>query len=378
MLLGKQLQVIVFKVNNEVFEQVGVVNTFTSMSWQTTYRGYGEFKLTCPVTDEAKELIVEGNWIWCDGYKNAGIIETVHAEDNDEGVFTYEVSGFTLEFLLTNRIVWGTYNALNKDVSTIAMEVVDSSCINPSDIARKYKWLSLGKDAKLGGKITKQQTGDDVYSVLDEMLADVGLGFSIDFLPVERKLEFNVTSGVDRSVNQSLVEVVVLSTDMEDVLTSAYESSIQDEKTIAFVQAEDSGENRKSTTAGDKSKTGFDRKELYVDARDLQSSSMTGGREMTENEYIEAMKQRGLEKLSEYVKFQSFEASIRVFGDTQYTFGKDYFVGDKITMQDTRLGVQVDAVISKVEEDFEDTYDLSLTVGFSNLTILQKIDRTSR
>lgn len=377
MLLGKQLQVIVFKVDNNVFEQVGVVNAFTSMSWPTTYRGYGEFKFVCPVTDETKKLIVEGNWIWCDGYKNAGIIETVHAENDDDGVFTYEASGFTLEFLLTNRIVWGMYNASNKDVSTIAMEIVNSSCVNPSDAARKYKWLSLGKDAKLGGKITKQQTGDDVYSVLDEMLADVGLGFSIDFFPAEKKLEFNVISGVDRSINQSSVEVIMLSTDMEDVLTSAYESSIQDEKTIAFVQAEDSGKNRKSTTAGDKSKTGFDRKELYVDARDIRSST-AGGQTMTENEYVKAMEQRGLEKLSEYVKSQSFEASIRVFGDTQYTFGKDYFVGDKITMQDTRLGVQVDAIISEAEEDFEGTYDLSLTVGFSNLTILQKIDRMSR
>lgn len=377
MLLGKQLQVIVFKVDNNVFEQVGVVNAFTSMSWPTTYRGYGEFKFACPVTDETKKLIVEGNWIWCDGYKNAGIIETVHAENDDDGVFTYEVSGFTLEFLLTNRIVWGMYNASNKDVSTIAMEIVNSSCVNPSDAVRKYKWLSLGKDAKLGGKITKQQTGDDVYSVLDEMLADVGLGFSIDFFPAEKKLEFNVISGIDRSINQSSVEVIMLSTDMEDVLTSAYDSSIQDEKTIAFVQAEDSGKNRKSTTTGDESKTGFDRKELYVDARDIRSST-TGGQTMTDNEYVEAMKQRGLEKLSGYVKSQSFEASIRVFGDTQYTFGKDYFVGDKITMQDTRLGVQVDAIISEAEEDFEDTYGLSLTVGFSNLTILQKIDRTSR
>nr|DAZ27109.1 MAG TPA: hypothetical protein [Caudoviricetes sp.] len=378
MLLGKQLQIIVFKVDNEAFEQVGVVSTFTSLSWPTTYRGYGEFKLTCPVTDETKELIVEGNLIWCDGYKNAGIIETVHAEDNDEGVFMYDVSGFTLEFLLTNRVVWGTYYAFNEYVSTIAMEIVNSSCINPSDIARKYKWLSLGEDAKLGGKITKQQTGNDIYSILDEMLADVGLGFSIDFLPVERKLEFNVTSGVDRSVNQSLVEVVVLSTDMEDILDSAYELSIQDEKTIAFVQAENSGENRKSTTAGDESKTGFDRKELYVDARDLQSSSATGGQKMTDAEYVEAMKQRGLEKLSKYVKSKSFDLSIRVFGDTQYVFGKDYFVGDKITIQDIRLGVQVDAIISKIEEDFENTYDLSMTVGFSNLTILQKIDRISR
>ena len=144
------------------------------------------------------------------------------------------------------------------------------------------------------------------------------------------------------------------------------------------MQAEDSGENRKSTIAGDEAKTGFDRKELYVDARDIQSSPEAGGQAMTDDEYVKAMKQRGLEKLSEYARSQSFEASIRVFGDTQYTFGEDYFVGDKITMQDMRLGIQADAVISKAEEDFEDTYDLSLTVGFSNLTILQKIDRISR
>ena len=376
MLLGKQLQIIVFNVDNDHFEQIGTVNNFTSMVWPTTFRGYGEFKLTCPVNDETKELMVEGNWIWCDGYNNAGIIETVNAENDDDGVFMFEVSGFTLEFLLTNRIIWGTYNAKNKDVSTVAMELVDQTCINPKDSNRKYNYLINDLDPHIGGKITKQQTGDDVYSILDEMLADVELGFTIDFQPVDKALKFNVLQGVDRSASQSVIEVVILSTDMEDVLSSAYESSIQDEKTIAFVQAEDSGSNRKSTTAGDTSKTGFDRKELYVDARDIQSSS--GDDKMTDAEYIEAMKQRGLEKLAEYTKSQSFEASIRVFGETQYEFGKDYFVGDKITIQDTRLGVQVDAVVSEAEEEFEDTYGLTLTIGYSNLTILQKISRTSK
>lgn len=374
---SKQLQIVVFKVDNETFEQVGLVNQFTSFMWPTTFRGYGQFNLTCPVNDEIRELMKEGYWIWCDGSKQAGIIETVRAENDDDGMFMYEVSGFTLEYLLTTRIVWGTYNANNINVSTAARQIVDQAFINPSDSNRKLSYLQLGEDPVAGGKITKQQTGSEVYSVLDEMLSDVGLGFNIVFDPTKQLLTFDIMQGVDRSISQNVNDIVVLSTDMEDILTSAYEVSIQDEKTIAFVQGEDSGSNRKSATAGDEKKVGFDRKEMYVDARDIQSDS-TSGASMTDSEYIKAMKQRGLEKLSDFVRTESFESSIRVFGGTQYKFGVDYFVGDTVTMQDTRLGVQVDAVISEAEEDYDDSYALNLTVGYSNLTVLQKIQRGNK
>lgn len=374
---SKQLQIVVFKVDNETFEQVGLVNQFTSFMWPTTFRGYGQFNLTCPVNDEMRELMKEGYWIWCDGSKQAGIIETVRAENDDDGMFMYEVSGFTLEYLLTTRIVWGTYNANNIDVSTAACQIVDQAFINPSDSNRKLSYLQLGEDPVAGGKITKQQTGSEVYSVLDEMLSDVGLGFNIVFDPTKQLLTFDIMQGVDRSISQNVNDIVVLSTDMEDILTSAYEVSIQDEKTIAFVQGEDSGSNRKSATAGDEKKVGFDRKEMYVDARDLQSDS-TSGASMTDSEYIKAMKQRGLEKLSDFVRTESFESSLRVFSGTQYKFGVDYFVGDTVTMQDTRLGVQVDAVISEAEEDYDDSYALNLTVGYSNLTVLQKIQRGNK
>lgn len=374
---GKRLQIIVFKVDNETFEQVGTVNKFTSFVWPTTFRGYGQFNLTCPVNDEMRELMKEGYFIWCDGGKQAGIIETVRAENDDDGVFMYEVSGFTLEYLLTTRIVWGTYNANDIDVSTAARQIVDQTCIDPSDSKRKFSYLKLGEDPVAGGKITKQQTGSEVYSVLDEMLSDVGLGFDIAFDPIEQSLTFNVTQGVDRSASQDVNDVIVLSTDMEDILTSAYEVSIQDEKTIALVQGEDQESSRKSASAGDETKAGFDRKELYVDARDLRSKNRSGTL-MTDDEYIEAMKQRGIEKLSDFVRTESFEASLRVFGDTQYELGVDYFVGDKVTMQDERLGVQVDAVVSEAEEDYDDSYALTLTVGYSNLTVLQKIQRGNK
>lgn len=374
---SKQLQIVVFKVDNETFEQVGLVNQFTSFMWPTTFRGYGQFNLTCPVNDEMRELMKEGYWIWCDGSKQAGIIETVRAENDDDGTFMYEVSGFTLEYLLTTRIVWGTYNANNIYVSTAARQIVDQAFIDPSDSNRKLSYLQLGEDPVAGGKITKQQTGSEVYSVLDEMLSDVGLGFNIVFDPTKQLLTFDIMQGVDRSTSQNVNDIVVLSTDMEDILTSAYEVSIQDEKTIAFVQGEDSGSNRKSATAGDEKKVGFDRKEMYVDARDLQSDS-TSGSPMTDSEYTKAMKQRGLEKLSDFVRTESFESSIRVFSGTQYKFGVDYFVGDTVTMQDARLGVQVDAVISEAEEDYDDSYALNLTVGYSNLTVLQKIQRGNK
>ena len=155
----------------------------------------------------------------------------------------------------------------------------------------------------------------------------------------------------------------------------------EDVKNVAFVQGEDSGENRKSVVTGDNTKIGFERKELYVDARDLQSEievEKDGDTEhvvLTEEEYNATLTQRGNEKLSENVKTETFESKIRQFGDIQYQFGVDYEKGDKITVVDWELGISVSARITNVEEDFSDEYSLVLTFGYSFPTLLRRVKR---
>lgn len=373
MLLEKQIRILVFKIDNTTFENIGEINQFDSLIWPDKFNGYASFELWAPITDENSEYLKQGNVLWCGG-DNAAVIEIIKSSVDDDGIKTFNVKGRTLEVLLTTRIIWGTYVASNQYASDIMYNIVDKNCISTSS-NRKIPYLECSEDdTQCGNIITIQKTGGEVYETLSSIASDSDIGFNILFRPREKRLIFEVVSGADRT--ETSLYPIVFSTDLEDILTSSYYTNNQDKKTVALVMGEDKGTNRKKEISGISSGSGFDRRELYVDARDVQSeirnddgSSST----MTDEEYKKALIMRGDEKLALCKTTETFEAKIRVFGESQYEFGKDYYKGDKVTVIDKQLNVSVSARITEVEEDFGDKYELLLTFGYSYPTIMQKV-----
>lgn len=375
MLLEKQIQILVFEVNDTTFDSIGEVNQYESLIWPDKFNGFGIFELWAPITDENSQYFKKGNILWCGG-DNAAVVEIVKSEIDENGTKTYNVKGRTLEMLLTTRIIWGTYNAVNKYASTAMYEIVNQSCVNPSNANRKIPYLKLAEDLKFGGKITYQKTGGEVYDSLSTIASTYDLGFSVLFKPKTKELIFEVVEGADRTVEQRTNDPVEFSTELEDLLSSSYYTNDQDVKNVAFVQGEGSGSLRKSVTSGEADSKGFGRRELYVDARDLQSTSVDENGEeqnLSPAEYTQVLTQRGDDKLSECKTTETFEAQIRVFGDVQYEFGVDYKKGDKVTVRDEQLNVVVSARITEVQEEFDDEYALVLTFGYSYPTIMQKV-----
>lgn len=375
MLLEKQIQILVFEVNDTTFDSIGEVNQYESLIWPDKFNGFGTFELWAPITDENSQYFKKGNILWCGG-DNAAVVEIVKSEIDENGTKTYNVKGRTLEMLLTTRIIWGTYNAVNKDASTAMYEIVNQNCVNPSNANRKIPYLKLAEDLKFGGKITYQKTGGEVYDSLSTIASTYDLGFNVLFRPKTKELIFEVVEGVDRTVEQSTNDPVEFSTELEDLLSSSYYTNDQDVKNVAFVQGEGSGSSRKSVISGEADSKGFGRRELYVDARDLQSTSVDENGEeqnLSPAEYTQVLTQRGDDKLSECKTTETFEAQIRVFGDVQYEFGVDYKKGDKVTVRDEQLNVVVSARITEVQEEFDDEYALVLTFGYSYPTIMQKV-----
>lgn len=375
MSLKKQIQILVFKVDNSTFENIGEVNQYNSLIWPDKFNGYASFELWAPITEENSEYFKKGNILWCGG-DNAAVVEIVKSTIDDKGTKTFNVKGRTLEMILTTRIIWGTYNASNKYASTIMYEIVNQNCVNPTNASRKIPYLECAEDKQLGGKMSIQKTGGEVYDALTTIASNKDLGFNVLFRPKEKKLIFEVVAGVDRTIEQNEVDPVEFSTDLEDILSSSYYTNNQDEKNVAFIQGEGDGTSRISQISGNNELEGFNRKELYVDARDIQSefANENGATTtLTPEEYDAALVNRGNDKLAECKTIETFEAQIRVFGDIQYEFGKDYQKGDKVTVRDKQLGVVVSARITEVEEDFDDEYALVLTFGYSYPTLMQKV-----
>ena len=210
--------------------------------------------------------------LWCGG-DNAAVVEIVKSSVDEKGVKTYNVKGRTLEMYLTTRTIWGTYNATNKQASTVMYEIVNQNCVNPTDTKRKIPFLELANDDIFGDVITCQRTGGDFYDILTSIANNASIGFSVLFRPREKKLIFKVVQGVDRTVEQTVNNPVEFSTDLEDILSSSYYSNDQDVKSVALVMGEGEGASRKKQISGDNTISLFERRELFVDARDLQSES---------------------------------------------------------------------------------------------------------
>lgn len=120
--------------------------------------------------------------------------------------------------------------------------------------------------------------------------------------------------------------------------------------------------------------TGYDRRELFVDARDLQSDADPEN-PLTPEEYLSVLQNRGREKLGEHQRVEAFEAVVRTVNPT-YAYGEDFQLGDTITVTDERLGVSVDAAVSGASRSAgRDGEGLDLTLGYALPTLRDILNR---
>ena len=120
--------------------------------------------------------------------------------------------------------------------------------------------------------------------------------------------------------------------------------------------------------------SGLNRREIYIDARDLQSDS-DPDKPLTPEQYSAVLTARGKEKLTENQLVQAFSTEVRTYNPT-YVYGEDFFLGDTITVIDERLGVTVDAVVQGVQRSVSKAGEgLSLMLGYGQPTVFDILKR---
>lgn len=119
---------------------------------------------------------------------------------------------------------------------------------------------------------------------------------------------------------------------------------------------------------------GLSRRELFIDARDLQSDA-DPDKPLSPEEYAALLAARGDQKLAENQLVRSFSAAVRTY-DPTYSYGGDFQLGDTITVTDERLGVTVDAVVSGVGRSVgAQGESLTLTFGYGQPTAYDILHR---
>ena len=314
----------------------GVSENQTSVIWTRKYFEAGEFEIHVPITVENVKLYKLSNIVWLQGAVEAGIIEDLQYEET-ENSNEITAKGRFLESYLDRRIINPTVNFEGKT------EVAMRQLLN--DLAIPFPYVELGELKGYDEEVNFQVTWKELLDVETRLAKASNLGFRLrpDF--TARKLYFEVYKGLDRTRSQHDRSFAEFSDDYDNINSAIYTLNDQLEKTIAYVAGEGEGSSRVVVEVGDTTGVGYERRELYVDARDISSTDLTA------SQYEAALIQRGIEKLNENIFSSCLECSTLPMGNFNYKV--NYDLGDIVTTKKTNWNVGQDLRITEIQEIYE-------------------------
>lgn len=316
-------------VYSKDYERIGFIESYSYLSWVRRYSAVGEFELKC--APENLPLLSLGNVIAKSKDDEAGIIETLLVESVEKELIT--VRGRFLPVLLESRIIWDTEN-LNGDIGGCIGQLINNHAVNPTDTGRAIPNLSY-KGIVTGKTIQTQISFKNLLETVTGICSETGVGIK------------SVLTGNGTSVSLYLgrEQPFVFSKEFENLLSQNYTDSIKDFTNIAKVAGEGEGADRQTVVVGDA--TGLNRKEIFVDARDLASSEYED-----EEKYLKALELRGNEKLYEKRRRESFDAVANT--NSNLTYRKDFDLGDIVTVKSGLLGISKRLRITEITETYDE------------------------
>lgn len=313
----------------------GIIENQRSLLWNRQYNETGDFELHCPVTPYNIGLLQMGNLVWKKGSADAGIIESRHIEE-DADTNEIIISGRFLTAYMDRRLVRPTYNFSGR--AEVAMRTILTNAV-------AIPHVQLGTLQGYTDGIEFQATYKKLLSIEQKIAKQVQFGFRFrpDF--TNKTITFEVYKGLDRSMGQSDRARVIFSEDFRNLNKATFEENDQVYSNVCYVGGKGEGEGRIYVAVGDTASTGLERREIFVNGSDVSDENLT------ENEYLEKLRQRGRDKLAECAYYNAVECEAIPYGNFQYLV--DYDLGDIVTVKKESWDVAQNLRLSAVTEIYE-------------------------
>lgn len=344
-------------IANSKFERLGIIEN-ASVIWASRYYQTGDFELYMSVTQDHLDLLNQGSYVIKDDDEdNIGVIEDYVITNTPEDGDKITVTGrFASGYYLSSRII-SQQTQLNGNIQNSIRNLVETNIVNPIDKNRKIEFIKLGNlDSTITETLEMQTTGDNLLEKTEEISLLSGLGFKMPLR--DNNLYFEMYKGINRSYSQNENPWIILSDEYENLKSCEYEVNTSNITNYAYVAGEGEGLDRRivGTTNLAEEPTGEFRREIWVDQRNISSNN----EDISETELINQMKEEGNENLVGIR--EAFTGEISAQG---YTYKKDFFLGDVVTVQKTNWNnIYINArIIEVIESEDSEGKKVTLTCG---------------
>lgn len=231
---------------------------------------------------------------------------------------------------------------------------MNNNLISPTDTARQISGISF-LSPSLGVPVSTQISYRNLMDAVTGLCAASDIGIKTVFNPATGIFTVTLYRGADSQA--------VFSKEYENLTEQSYTESAADYANTALIGGE--GEGTARTFVAITSGSGETRREIFVDAKDLQAADFGIG-------YTDALIFRGQSKLSEQAIRYSFDTSVNPHGNL--TYKTDFDLGNTVQVISKAWGVSMTTRITEIEETYDaDGQSISVVFGKAELTIAQKI-----
>ncbi|MCD8356254.1 MAG: siphovirus ReqiPepy6 Gp37-like family protein [Clostridia bacterium] len=344
---------------------IGNVVQWKSLIRTELLRGAGEFEMKLPASPTAVSCLLQGYFIsFSDTPEKAFLIESVEPDILQNDMDTIVVSGRDLKALLSLRVVWGLQKVSgtpwNRMYWLIHYQAIAPSSGNyPENRVIPYL-QDLARDGDDSGDTVEasQFTGDNLLDTLVSVVGTNECGWRVELDVRDQQITPIFFTGTDRTGTVQFHNL------LGNLKNLSYLRDIADSANVAIIGGEGEGSARTYNNAYSADYAGLKRRELFVDARDLQSEDYD-----TKSAYNTALQNRGIDKLAEHTLVQnlSFDTVSGI-----YQYGIDFKLGDTVKIVNTDvLGISATArVIGMQISDDSEGHNETPTVEILDMEVV--------
>lgn len=305
------------------FKPIELLEGCNSIIWTKRWEQLGDAQLVIATNqikefNEYDELIdlylfnkTYNEYMLIDGYEltydlQQGELLTIYATD--------------LLDILNRRLVWNQ-TIVSGSLTHCVSRILNENVIEPTNTNRTIDNFEIGDFTIDTHSIASAQfTGDTVYEAIQKLCDSQDVGYE---LTIEGdKFVFYLKD------HEDLRDYVVFSKEYDNLIGYDKLKSVKNIKNVALVAGEGEGKDRQKASVNDYE--GLERREVFVDARDLSSNEG----EISEADYTLQLQARGVERLQELSINNSFDATIDNL--RMYVYQQDYNLGDFVRIVDYR------------------------------------------
>lgn len=271
--------------------RLGRIEVWVSLYWDEPYNTLTESKLEVRPTQENLELLREGRWL---KRSDSNVPMRICHRSNENQDANLVCTLFPATWIFSKRV----------STETVKDENAESAMRRLVAAMQPWPRLELGSAVGFDTRYTAQTSGGSVLNYLTTIGAACDLGFRIVLSGknADKKLRFEVYRPTADPNNR-------FSTKWGSLTGASWAFGDNDYCNVAVVQGAGEGANRATVTVGLTDAAGAERRELYVDARDVQPDEEQGETNQSAD-YLQRLMDRGTNKLLDQLRTGSIEISL--------------------------------------------------------------------